>query len=74
MDIVGPLLITESAHSYILTIQDLITKYSVVLSLRQAMSSEIAKALAEMFINSYTAPKAWVQLEFYKQYDALYTT
>jgi len=60
MDIVGSLLTTESGHSYILTIQDLLTKYSVVIQLKQAMSSGIAEALVEGFINPYTAPKVWI--------------
>jgi hypothetical protein len=33
MDIVGPLQTTESENSYILTIQGLLTKYSVAVSL-----------------------------------------
>jgi len=52
MDIIGPLPTTESGYSYILvyTIQDLPTKYSMVV-LKQAISSEIAEALVERFIN-----------------------
>jgi len=60
MDIVGPLPITEDGHSYILTIQDLLTKYLVAIPLKQATSAEIAEALVEKFINLYTAPKAWI--------------
>jgi len=41
-------------------IQDLLTKYLVVMSLKQAMSVEIAEALVEKFINPYIAPKAWI--------------
>jgi len=60
MDIVGPLPTTESGYSYILTIQDLLTKYSAVMSLKQATLSEIAEALVEKFINPYTASKACI--------------
>ncbi|KAH0944442.1 hypothetical protein HN011_009613 [Eciton burchellii] len=60
MDIVGPLP-TESGNTYILTIQDLLIKYSVTVPFKQATSSEIAEALVEKFINPYTAPyKAWI--------------
>jgi len=51
---------TESGHSYILTIKDLLTKFSVAVPLKQAMSAEIAEALVEKFINPYTAPKVWI--------------
>ncbi|KAH0949112.1 hypothetical protein HN011_007007 [Eciton burchellii] len=60
MDIVGLLPTTDSGYKYILTIQDLLTKCSVVVPLKQITSSEIAEALVEKFINSYTAPKAWI--------------
>jgi len=60
MDIVGPLPITEGGHSYILTIQDLLTKYLVAVPLKQATLAEIAEALVEKFINLYIAPKAWI--------------
>jgi len=60
MDIVGPLPTTESGDTYILTIQHLLTKYSVEVPFKQATSSEIAEALVEKFINPYTAPKAWI--------------
>jgi len=60
MDIVGPVPTTESRHSYIFTIQDLLTKYSVAVPLKQATSSEIAEAFVERFINPYIASKAWI--------------
>jgi len=58
MDIVGPLPITESVHSCILTIEDLLTKYLVAVPLKQPTSAEIAEAFVEKFINLYTVPKA----------------
>jgi len=60
LDIVGSLPTMESGHSYIFTIQDLLTKYLVAILLKQATLSEIAEALVEGFINPYTAPKAWI--------------
>ncbi|KAH0944838.1 hypothetical protein HN011_010506, partial [Eciton burchellii] len=61
MDIVGPLPTTSSGYRYILTIQDLLTKYSVAVPLKQITSSKMAEALVEKFISiPYTAPKAWI--------------
>jgi len=60
MDIVGPLPTIESGHSipYILTIQDLLTKYSIAIPFKQATSTGITEAFVEKFINPYTVPKA----------------
>jgi len=41
-------------------IQDLLIKYSMAVTLKQATSSEIAETLVEKFINPYTASKAWI--------------
>jgi len=61
MDIVGPLPTTENGHSYKLIIQDLLTKYSVVIPLKQAKSSEIAKALEKkVYQPVYLAPNGWM--------------
>jgi len=60
MDIIGSLPTTENGHSYILTIQDLLTNYSVAMPLKQATSAEIAETLVEKFINPYTALKSWI--------------
>jgi len=60
MDIIGSLPTTENGHSYILTIQDLLTNYSVAMPLKQATSAEIVEILVEKFINPYTALKAWI--------------
>jgi len=76
MDIVGPLPTIENGHSYKLIIQDLLTKYSVAIRLKQAKSSEIAKALVKKFINLYTRISRAECLdnrsvpEFHKQHDA----
>jgi len=49
MDIVRPLPTPDHGYRRILTIQDLLTKYSVAVLLKQATSSEIAEALVEEF-------------------------
>jgi len=72
LDIVGPFPTTKSL--YILTIQDLLIKYSM--PFKQATSSEITE-LIEKFINiEYRAESIDYRLEFefYKQRDALYNT
>jgi len=45
-------------NSYILTIQDLLTKYSVAIPLIEATSLTIANAFTKNFICIYSAPKA----------------
>ncbi|KAL6424939.1 hypothetical protein ACFW04_010072 [Cataglyphis niger] len=58
LDIVGPLPITNTGNQYILTMQDLLTKYSVAVPLREATSLAIADALTKNFICIYGTPKA----------------
>jgi len=58
MDIMGPLLITNSGSRYILTIKDLLTKYSMAVPLIEATSLAIADAFMKRFIYIYGAPKA----------------
>ncbi|XP_025161882.1 uncharacterized protein LOC112590215 [Harpegnathos saltator] len=58
MDIMGPLPTTSSGNSYILTIQDLLTKYSTAIALRQASALDVADAFINNFICLYGAPKA----------------
>ena len=58
LDIVGPLPITPSGNQYILTMQDLLTKYSVAVTLRDATALSIADAITKNFICIYGAPKA----------------
>lgn len=58
LDIMGPLPITDKGNQYILTIQDLLTKYSVAIPLDIATSLSIANAFAKKFICIYGAPKA----------------
>ncbi|KAL6423911.1 hypothetical protein ACFW04_010386 [Cataglyphis niger] len=58
LDIVGPLPITNTGNQYILTMQDLLTKYSVAVPLREVTSLAIADALTKNFICIYGTPKA----------------
>lgn len=58
MDIVGPLPRTPNGNMYILTIQDLLTKYSVAIPLQETTSLSIADAFTKNFICIYGAPKS----------------
>ena len=58
MDIMGPLPKSQSNNQYILTIQDLLTKYSLAIPLREASAICVADALVNDFICIYGAPKA----------------
>ncbi|XP_046141954.1 uncharacterized protein LOC123987841 [Osmia bicornis bicornis] len=58
LDILGPLPITTSGNSYILTIQDNLTKYSAAIPLISTTSEEVAKAFTENFICKFGSPKA----------------
>lgn len=57
MDIVGPLPTTPSGHTYILTFQDLLTKYSLAVPLRSPTAIETADALINRFICRFGSPK-----------------
>lgn len=57
MDIVGPLPRTEKGNEYILTMQDLLTKYSLAVALSRATSANIADALIKHCICIFGAPK-----------------
>lgn len=58
MDIMGPLPRTSTNNVYILTIQDLLTKYSLAIPLKNAAAIDIADAFVNEFICIYGAPKA----------------
>lgn len=58
MDIMGPLPITTSGHSYILTIQDLLTKHSSAIPLKTPAAIDVADAFTDDFICIHGAPKA----------------
>ncbi|KAL6416428.1 hypothetical protein ACFW04_013485 [Cataglyphis niger] len=58
MDIMGPLPTTRSGNSYILTIQDLLSKYSLAVPLKHAGAIDVADAFINEFICTFGAPKA----------------
>jgi len=58
MDIMGPLPVTQSGNSYILTIQDLLTKYSLAIPLQHAGATEVADAFTNELVCIFGAPKA----------------
>jgi len=58
MDVMGPLPTTSSGNMYILTIQDLLTKYSLAIPLEHATAVNIANAFTDEFVCIYGAPKA----------------
>ncbi|KAL6419073.1 hypothetical protein ACFW04_011595 [Cataglyphis niger] len=58
MDIMGPLPTTRSGNSYILTIQDLLSKYSLAVPLKHARAIDVADAFTNEFICTFGVPKA----------------
>lgn len=56
MDIVGPMLITEKGHRYLLTIQCNLTKFAEAIPLFNASAESVACALSEHFITRYGCP------------------
>lgn len=58
MDVMGPLPTSHSGNSYILTIQDLLTKYSLAIPLEHAGAVDIVEAFTNEFICIYGAPRA----------------
>lgn len=57
MDIVGPLPETSKGNSYILTIQDHLTKFSLAIPLKSITAIQVADALLKYFICIFGAPK-----------------
>jgi hypothetical protein len=58
MDIVGPLPKIQNRNKYILTIQDLLTKYSIGIPLEGISSAEIADAFVKRFICRFGSQRA----------------
>lgn len=58
MDIVGPLPTTSQQNSYILTIQDHLTKFSLAIPLKSSTAISVADAFLDFFICTFGAPKA----------------
>uniref|UniRef100_A0A6V7KQV1 Integrase catalytic domain-containing protein n=1 Tax=Bracon brevicornis TaxID=1563983 RepID=A0A6V7KQV1_9HYME len=58
MDIVGPLKKTKRQNKYILSIQDLLTKYSLAIPLPDQSAARVAEAFVTRFICIFGAPKS----------------
>lgn len=57
MDIVGPLPTTSQNNSYILTVQDHLTKFSLAIPLKSSTAISVADAFLEFFICTFGTPK-----------------
>lgn len=57
LDIVGPMPRTNIVNEYTLTMQDLLTKYSVGVPLDNMTAETIADAFIKRFIYTFGAPK-----------------
>jgi len=57
MDIICPLPVSSSGNAYILTIQDLLIKYSLAIPLQRAGAIDVANAFVNNFIYIYGALK-----------------
>lgn len=58
MDIYGPREVTRQGYRYILTVQDLLTKFAIAIPLKHQEAGDVAKALAEKVICLFGAPQA----------------
>jgi len=58
LDNMGPLSMMHRGNSYFLTMQDLLTKYSIAVPLHETTSLAIADAFTKNFICIYGTPKA----------------
>jgi len=76
MDIVGLLPITESEHSYIFTIQDLLTKFSGGATQEGNVSEDSRSTRRKVYQPIYCAESMdhGSRTEFYKQSDATHST
>ena len=57
MDIVGPLDETQSGNNYILSIQDVLTKYIILIPLKETSNEIILTYLLDHYIYIFSAPK-----------------
>lgn len=55
MDIVGPLMPSHDGHRYILTIQDVLTKYVVLVPVRTKSAESVARAFIDNFLLTFGA-------------------
>lgn len=60
LDIMGPLPSCQKGNSYILAIQDLLTKYSVAVPLLHASAIDVTEDFVSEYICVYIAPRAWL--------------
>ena len=58
MDFYGPLEVTKAGNRYILTIQDTLTKYCILVPLKRATAKEVARAMVNRFICYFGPPSA----------------
>ena len=56
MDIVGPLGHTQSGNNYILSFQDVLTKYLILIPLRETTGESILTNLPDHYIHIFSAP------------------
>ncbi|KAL7287676.1 hypothetical protein TKK_0018073 [Trichogramma kaykai] len=57
LDIVGPLPPTKSGNAYILTMQDLLSKYCIAVPLAETTSAAIADAFIKRFVCTFGCPR-----------------
>ena len=57
MDIFGPLPTTRTGNNYILSIQDQLTKYLILILLEDAEAKSIIEGLFDHYISMFGAPK-----------------
>ena len=58
MDIMGPLPESSNGYHYVLTIQDLLTKYLIAIPLKHAGAIDVADAFVKQYICVFGAPRA----------------
>ena len=57
MDIFGPLPVTQAENEYILSIQDVLTKYLILIALTETNSGSIITHLLDHYIYIFSSPK-----------------
>ena len=57
LDIFGPLAITKKGNKYILSIQDRLTRYTVLIPLQDETSNTVVEAPLDNYIYTFGAPK-----------------
>lgn len=57
LDIIGPLTLTKNRNQYILSIQDNLTKYLMLIPLPDQKAETIVNKFADQYIYTFSAPK-----------------